>query len=179
METNDRRYEDPALSEALGRIDRKVTDDSLPEGFEEWVMEKMRTPPLQREGSGNRQRRVYRVAAVFIGVLMLSGIAWAAWESRGQSFEPAHVESKTCPSDSRPVATEGDIVHFDNVQLDSVLAVVARHYQKQVDFRSDRLRRLHFHIEWNQAAPLSDFIMLINNFEGISLREEQDTIIAE
>ena len=70
-------------------------------------------------------------------------------------------------------------MHFDNVQLDSVLAVVARHYQKQVDFRSDRLRRLHFHIEWNQAAPLSDFITLINNFEGISLREEQDTIIAE
>ena len=165
METNERRHEDLALREALSRMDEQVM---LPEDFEQRVLK--RVP---------RRGKNYLVAAVLVGVLMLSGIAWAAWEYRGQVSDSAPVESMTCPSDSQPVATEGNIVYFDNVRLDSVLGVVALHYQKQVDFRTDGLRSLHFHIEWNQTAPLSDFITLINNFEGITLREEQDTIIAE
>ena len=126
----------------------------------------------------NAKRRWMRVAATFIGVLMLSGIAWAAWQSRGQRAD-AGQEQVTSATELQPVETTGDIVRFDNVPLDSVLAVVARHYHKQVECRNETVRNLHFHIEWNQAAPLRDFITLINNFEGVSLREEQDTIIAE
>ena len=79
----------------------------------------------------------------------------------------------------RPVETQDSIVRFDNIRLDSVLTIVAQHYGKRVDCRNEAVRSLHFHVEWNQAAPLSNFITLINNFEGVSLREEQDTIIAE
>lgn len=170
MKTNDRHYEDPALREALGRIGDEVNDGSLPDGFEERVMGKMVVP--------HHTRRLYRVAAAFIGVLMLSGIAWAAWQSRGQSAG-AGQEPPTSAVGLQPVETTGDVVRFDNVQFDSVLNVVAGHYHKQVEFCNEAVRTLHFHVEWNKVAPLTDFITLINNFEGISLRQEQDTIIVE
>lgn len=170
MKTNDKQYEDPALREALGRIDGEVNDGSLPDGFEDRVMSEMLIP--------RHTRRLYRVAAAFIGVLMLSGIAWAAWQSRGQRADGGQVQTESA-AELQPVETTGDVVRFDNVQLDSVLTVVAGHYRKQVEYRNEDVRTLHFHIEWNQAAPLADFITLINNFEGISLRQEQDTIIAE
>lgn len=165
METNERRHEDLALREALSRMDEQVM---LPEDFEKRVLDRM-----------PKRGKNYLAAAVFIGVLMLSGIAWAAIRLGNHAGgKPAEAETEIIQP-MQPVETDGNIVYFDNVRLDSVLDVVALHYQKQVDFRSDQLRLLHFHIEWNQAAPLSDFITLINNFEGITLREEQDTIIAE
>ena len=111
----------------------------------------------------------------------LSGLAFAAYHiTTGTTSESQPQETTiSTPNQQKPVETFGDIVVFDNVQLDSVLTVVAQHYQKQVEYHNEAVRQLHFHIEWNQAASLSDFITLINNFEGVSLHEENDTIIAE
>lgn len=128
-----------------------------------------------------KQRPLMRWAAVFIGIFMLSAVAWAVWHiavEKGLQSSPSETQTvKSCQQ--KPAETSGDIVRFDNIQLDSVLTIIAQHYQKQIAFRNESVRSLHFHIEWNQAAPLSDFITLINNFDGINLREEQDTIIAE
>ena len=152
-------------------IDRGVKDGSLPEGFEEQVMRRMEeVKPVSRW---------MKVAAVFVGVLLVSGIALAAWQLSDRADENTSFGDVQTATTLQPVEAQGDIVRFDNVQLDSVLTIVARHYGKQVVCRNETVRNLHFHIDWNQAAPLSDFITLINNFEGVTLREEQDTIIAE
>ena len=58
-----------------------------------------------------------------------------------------------------------------------MLSVVAGHYQKQVAYRSDNLRSLRFLIEWNPEEPITTFINLINNFEGIHVSEAGDTIV--
>ena len=131
--------------------------------------------------TAKRLRGWMQIAATIISVLVLSGIAYAAIWSLTPSPSPAGEGSSNAqqlPLQSERAGGEAAVV-FDNVQLDSMLTIVAQHYQKQVVYRNDDVRTLHFHIEWNQAAPLSDFITLINNFEGISLREENDTIIAE
>ena len=129
----------------------------------------------------NNHFSLKKLAAVFISIMLLSGIAYATYNlAIGGKKESAIQETRFAePRQQQPVKTGGNVMVFNNVQLDSVLAVVAQHYDKQVVFRNDTLHTLHFHIEWNKAASLNDFIMLINNFEGISIREENDTIIAE
>jgi hypothetical protein len=171
MKTSQRPYEDPALHEAL-REDNSG-ESMLNDDFEQQVMKRI---------VAEKQKRPYfRVAATIIGVLMLSGLAFAAYHiTIGTTSESQPQETTiSTPNQQKPVEIFGDIVMFDNVQLDSVLTVVAQHYQKQVEYHNEAVRQLHFHIEWNQAASLSDFITLINNFEGVSLHEENDTIIAE
>jgi len=171
MKTSQRPYDDPALREAL--IENSSGESMLTDAFEQQVMKRI---------VAEKQKRAYfRVAATIIGVLMLSGLAFAAYHITTGTTSESHPQetSISTPNQQMPVETYGDIMVFDNVQLDSVLTVVAQHYQKQVEYHNETVRQLHFHIEWNQAAPLSDFITLINNFEGISLHEENDTIIAE
>ena len=120
-----------------------------------------------------------KLAAVFIGLLMLSGIAYAAYRMVYGGEEDTVAQTTEKRVTERMAETPDEIIIFDNASLDSVLTTVAEHYQKQVVYHSDQIRNLHFHIDWNQAAPLADFITLINNFEGINVREERDAIIAE
>ena len=141
----------------------ELTDETITEEW--WRLKHHRSPRL-------------KIAASFIGLLLISGIAFAAYHIASGGKNQTEIV-KIAQQPMQPTEVDGTVVRFDNVQLDSVLTIVATHYQKQVTYRNDALRHLHFHIEWNQAAPLSDFINLINNFEGIRLREEQDTIIAE
>ena len=155
-----------AMADAQAKIANDVRD-------EEW----------QRYKSKHRQKQrpLMRWAAVFVGIMMLSSVAWAIWhitvEKGVQSTSSETWTVKSCQQ--KPAEFSDNIVRFDNIQLDSILTIIARHYQKQIAYRNETVRHLHFHIDWNQAAPLSDFITLINNFEGVTLREEQDTIIAE
>ena len=171
MKTNERPYKDPALREALRKDcswENMLTDD-----FEQQVMMKITMH--------QRRKPYFRIVATFIGLLMLSGLAFAAYHfAVGEGLESPSQEAKASVlSQQKPAEINDNIMLFDNMQLDSVLTIVAQHYQKHVEYQNDSVRHLHFHIEWNQAAPLADFITLINNFEGISLREENDTIIAE
>lgn len=160
---NDRPYNDPALSEALKRNSKEW----LPTDFEERVISKTR-----------RRGRWQRVAAAFIGTLMLSGIAWAAYHGVHHTAEPQRQETLAVSRQHAP-EVQHETVCFDNATLDSILATVAQHYQKQVEYRNQNMRSLHFHIKWNRTAPLADFITLINNFEGINVSQQQDTIVVE
>ena len=171
MDTNDRRHEDTALREALSRISDIKKQDLLPEDFEQRVMGRMESVKLAR--------RWMKTAVVFIGVLLVSGIAWAVWQLNGRNDKKISSDDIQVETTLQPVETQDSIVRFDNVRLDSVMTVVATHYGKTVVFHNETVRHLRFLIKWNHEAPLSQFIELINNFEGICVTEENDTIFAE
>ena len=139
---------------------------------------------LEERKAGSFFSSIKKVAAAIIGVLLLSGVAYAAI----YSFYPMTHQTQT-PSNSPCLGGEhnsslnredlggaGSVI-FDDARLDSVLSVVAGHYQKQVAYRSDNLRSLRFLIEWNPEEPITTFINLINNFEGIHVSEAGDTIV--
>ena len=69
MKTNERPYNDPALREALRKDcsqENMLTDD-----FEQQVMMKITMH--------QRRKPYFRIVATFIGLLMLSGLAFAAY----------------------------------------------------------------------------------------------------
>ena len=118
-----------------------------------------------------------RVAAMFIGVLLISGIAIAAWIASPSPSKGGAVESPvSCIQTLPPLEGLGGGVRFSNTPLDSVLSVVSTHYHHAVCFRNDTLRQLRFTIAWDSSQPLSTFLNDVNEFEGLQLVDERDTI---
>ena len=170
METNDRRYEDVALREALGRIS-KTQQEPLPKDFEQQVMNRM--------ASTKSSRRWMLVAAAFIGVLMLSGISFAAWQMRDQGVVKTPSSETHNVAELQTIETKDSIVRFDNVPLDSLLTIVGNHYGRTVIFHNEQSRHIHLYTKWDTTAPLNQIIDRLNGFEKVSIRLTDNQIISE
>ena len=119
-----------------------------------------------------------RIAAVFLGAVMLCGLAWA--------IIPHIISPHTDSPQSAQVTTpllqksgDGSSVRFDDVRLDSILTVVSAHYGKAVSFRNEEAKGMKFIMTWDPDRPLSDFIDGLNLFDGLSLTLQRDTIFVE
>ncbi len=123
--------------------------------------------------------RWLHVAVMFVGILLLSGIAIAAIYVLAPHTvsEGASTASNTASIVPPPGGEGGTtIVRFSNTSLDSVLSVVSLHYNHAVCFRHDALRQLRFTIAWDSIEPLATFLDNVNEFEGLQLVDERDTI---
>ena len=118
-------------------------------------------------------RRWMRIAATFFAVALLSGLAYAAYQFLSpQPTETTESASKTDDASS----TDDALMRFADVRLDSILTVVGSHYRHQVCFQEEALRDLRFTIAWDSVQPLGIFLDNVNEFEGLRLSDERDTI---
>ena len=194
METNDklmtllRLMDEPeAMTEA--QLQELLSDDEVRKAYDVmadckkvYQREKRHTPTLpSRHGqSAQRQGWVYRIAAVFLGAVLLCGLAWAIIphiiSSHTDSPQSAQV---TTPLTHREGQGGGSSLRFDDVRLDSILTVVSAHYGKAVSFRDEEAKSMKFIMTWDPDRPLSDFIDGLNLFDGLSLTLQRDTIFVE
>ena len=120
-----------------------------------------------------------RIAASFIGILFISGIALAVIHFvRNHSVEsqvPQTEDTNTELANQEAVAP----VRFDDVRLDSILSVVSAHYGKAVRFRDEELRDMKLITTWNPTDSLSAFIEHLNMFDYLHLTLQEDTIFVE
>ena len=122
---------------------------------------------------------IRKVAAIFVGILLLSGIAFAAiWLVQSHPVEPVTVQAEQANTYRANQKTTIPI-RFDNTRLDSILTMVSAHYGKIVSFQSEEAKALKFIMTWNPDATLADFIDRMNMFDGLHLTLLQDTIIIE
>ena len=135
------------------------------------------SPVSQKSTAANCGWR--KVAAMFVGVLLISGIAFAAIHltSRRTQDVGGHLKSPT--REVRIANSSQRTVRFDDVRLDSILTVVSAHYGKAVSFRSEEAKAMKFIMTWKPDAPLSDFIDGLNLFDGLCLTLQRDTIFVE
>ena len=138
-------------------------------------------------------RGLLRVAAMFIGVLLLSGIAFAAvhlvrshWntaESLGGDLASPTQETRISdsPQQTLPADTTVTIqpIVFDNVTLDSILPQIASHYGYAVDFRSRQSKTLRLFLTWNPQDSIQKVTEKLNLFEQIHITLYEKTIIVE
>ena len=123
----------------------------------------------------------YRIAAIFLGAAFLGGLAFAAWHA----FSPSKGQHPTAiavqDADTIPTLNSLPInpVRFDDVHLDSILAVVSTHYGAAVCFRDEEPRVMKFITTWNPADSLAAFIEHLNHFDYVHLTLREDTIFVE
>lgn len=173
MASNDR------IEELLSEMYAEETSSASPEMIdEEWRKFEAKHFPKTRHF---HMLRLQKIAAAVVGILFVAGIAFAAFHLIAQHPTPitSHPRTSAPPHPRTPNTHHPTPIVFDNVRLDSVMQVVAAHYGKQVVWGNDSLRNLRFLVTWDDTAPLHNFILLMNNFEGIQLREEGETITIE
>ena len=131
----------------------------------------------------------HKIAASFIGVLLASGIAFAAIQvvrnistpkpqlpSTEQVIDTKQVTSlpaDTVKTDTIP--TEPYV--FNNVPLDSMLTAIAVAHNMQVEFENEAARELRFHFVWKREDSLDRVVEKLNTFEAVNIGMEDKTLV--
>ena len=180
------QYTDEQLDQMLDEVDVPV-----PDAGEEW--NKIQTPPLTEDCSMKMQsplegwgmRRWVRVAASFIGVLMLSGIAYATINHFIIEDEKPKVAVTERKPDIKKVEktygmemapTKKAPVVFNNVELQQIMQYVAEGYGVKVEFKNKSARTIRFYLQWEADDTLQEIIDKINHFEKVHLTLNEETI---
>lgn len=132
-----------------------------------------------------------KVAAVFLGVLFVSGITFAAIHivrmANSQKAESVQVEQPvpTKPSTTMPVDTiktdtiAPKIIRYDEATLQKILTDIGEYYRLRVELRNEDAKTLRLFFQWNQRQEASKVLEQLNMFERIHLVLNDSTIIAE
>ena len=186
METNDKlmtllRLMDKPEAMTEAQLQELLSDEEVRKAYDvmadcKKLYQKPQQEPLSVKWLQLGQR--LRIVAVFLGAVMLCGLAWA--------IIPHIISPHTDSPQSAQVTTpllqksgDGSSVRFDDVRLDSILTVVSAHYGKAVSFRNEEAKGMKFIMTWDPDRPLSDFIDGLNLFDGLSLTLQRDTIFVE
>ena len=130
--------------------------------------------------------RFMRIAAMFIVVLMLSGIAFAAYRlvvgiddkspiQEVQTANPTQQAGALQQAQTNPAS----IRTFENAELQQILKELSDYYHVSVEYRNEQSRHIRLYTKWDTAAPLQQIIELLNGFEKVSVRLIDNQIIAE
>ena len=166
------RYTDEQLAQMLDE-----TEIPVPNTEKEW----------QRQRPA-RQRPLIRWAAIIIGVLMLSGITYAAVQIVSNMESKPKVAITNRKPDVKKVKktygieaapTKQEAVIYNNVELQQIMQYIADGYSVKVEFKNEAARTLRFYLQWEADDTLQEIIDKINHFEKVHLTLHEETIIIE
>ena len=181
MQEHPERYSDQELEAMMDDLDQTPDVEQAWQEFQS-LTSHTSTPLAPLPTVAGKPIRLFllrKVAAIFVGIILFSGIAFAAIHFLTRQAAPTS-QSATPTSTSSPLITDSSTpVRFDDVRLDSILTVVAAHYDKAVLFLSDETRDMKFFLTWEPDEPLADFIEGMNMFDGLHLTLQSDTIFVE
>lgn len=132
-----------------------------------------------------------KVAAVFLGVLFVSGITFAAIHIvrmvNSQKSQTVQTEqpmtakaSTTIPTDTVQTDTIAPkIIRYDEATLQKILTDMGEYYRLRVELRNEDAKTLRLFFQWNQRQEASKVLEQLNTFERIHLVLNDSTIIAE
>ena len=154
------------------RSDKEVTDEMIDE---EW----------QRLSSVQSSFQLRKFAAMFVGILMLSGIAFAAIHIISHSN--SHKEKETpvvsiastlthqspLPQDTT-AAPQPKL--YENVPLGDIFEELSGYYNVKVVYQNEDAPRLRLFYQWKPEYTLEKVVEMLNNFEWIQIKTENDTL---
>ena len=130
-----------------------------------------------------------KIVASFIGVLLVSGIAFAAIQivRYAQQNTPKTEEVINTPKPANVTPTDTlttdtitvpQPIIYDNIPLEKMLPEIAAHYDAKVTFVNDETRQLRFRFVWNPQKCIDQVVSDLNQFErlNITLNDNQITV---
>lgn len=135
------------------------------------------------------KRNWLQVAAMFIGILFVTGFTFAAihlwnhiprFSPKSEGDETALVEDTVERATSPLPAEEGaeaELIVFDNVSLDSIAKDIAAYHHLPMEIENDEARQLRFFFEWNQKDSLQEVVEKLNMFEHVTLAVENGKLM--
>lgn len=179
---------DDEMLEQLATAKRAMTDVPEPDVDAEWQRFE------QAHFALVKNRRWLKVAAIFLGVIMLSAFTYAAIHAvRHSTVDKAKGPIEDVVTATQPESTvgprlgvadtaavvEAEPIVFDNQPLDQMLEQIAPHYSMQVEFRNEDARALRFYFVWQPDEDLDAVLERLNLFESVNISKEGNAIVVE
>ena len=141
----------------------------------------------------NKVRKHYRIAAIFIGLLLISTLSFAAYQVysryvvRDTRYEN-RAEQRNTNADSNLVSHTPPLelrenpspepIHktFENTELEQMLTEMAIYYKVRVKFENDEARHLRLYYEWDSNTKLTEIVETLDQFEHVSITLADETI---
>jgi ferric-dicitrate binding protein FerR (iron transport regulator) len=168
------------------RADKQLTDEQIDA---EW--QRLANAEVKNEDYESGDRRSFlKIAASFVGLLIVSGIAFAAIRmlNRMPDNAPKVEQSVNTPAKDTIIKTTEDFpadsvaeasVEFDNLPLEQMLAEIASYYKAEVTFRNESARMLRFYFVWRRSEGLEQVVEDLNHFESLHVTLKDNLIIVE
>ena len=190
MQEHPENYSDEQLEAMMTELDKE------PDAEEAWKKTLSQPLPCRERRSlryhlysllslQGRGRERVRIAAIFVAVAFLGLMSLAGY--RAFSYKTT-TDKRQRTTDTTAVKTErfyvdvqdGDtIFRFENIRLDSILAVVSRHYERQVVFHSKQPQQLRLYITCHTTQTLDEFVETMNMFDGFRIVQDFYTLHVE
>jgi gamma-glutamylcyclotransferase (GGCT)/AIG2-like uncharacterized protein YtfP len=134
------------------------------------------------------ERSWLKIAATFIGILMMSGIAFAAihiirnFSNAGIEPQKTIQETTTANPHQLPADTittdtiPSKVVRYDEATLEQILTDMADYYELTLNWKSEEAKTLRLFYIWNKQQSAVEAIRSMNSFERIRL-ELSDSIL--
>lgn len=130
-----------------------------------------------------------KIAAMFVGVLMLSGFAFAAVQMMNNSSQKAQEEQIVATENSQPSTlnsqlTEQDsaldkTIVYEDTELAIILSDVATFYQAELVYKSEASKHIRLYFTWDKQQTIDDLIDTFNKFERIHITRDNQKLIVE
>ena len=133
--------------------------------------------------------KLIKIAAMFIGVLMLSGIAYAAvhiirsQETGGRSQETTAVANSQLSTVNSQLAEQDSVLHkpvvFEDAELNTILREVATFYQCETVYKNEKVKHVRLYFTWDKTKPIDEVVETFNKFERFHITRENKKLIVE
>lgn len=135
--------------------------------------------------TSRRSRRWLQTAAIFIGVLMLSGIAFAAVQlvrATSQDKQPQSETVQPIVSGLRPSENDSTMlkpVVFENAELKAILGEIATYYNYKVIYKGEDAQHTRLYFTWDKQMPIEDIVETFNQFNRIHITVKDCQLLVE
>ncbi len=140
-----------------------------------------------------KQKRIRRIAAIFLTLFLMSGIAiaallpvWKAKKTPTQQTETAAktetvVETKQQPSTNEPQVEQpaASVMVFKDEPLEFIMQTVCNYYQMTLVFQNDEVKQLRLYLKWNRHDDIDVFLNRLSQFEKINVTRNDNIITIE
>lgn len=168
------------MSKTQSAVDATHIEDDITDEFidAEWQKTKQSRP-------SQRFSILFKVAAVFVGVILLSGIAYAALSIISHINSPKEQDVEAMADTSRfishpslltdTIATQHPKL-YDNVPLGEIFEELSVYYNVKVVFQNDEASRLRLYYQWKPEYSMEKVVEMLNNFDRIQILAKNDTL---
>ena len=129
-----------------------------------------------------------KIAAMFIGVLMISGITYAAvhligsQETGDSSQETATLNSPLSTLNS-PLAEQDSTLYkpvvFEDAELGEILRQIATFYQVEPVYKKADSKHIRLYFTWDKKQTIDDIVDTFNKFERFHITRDNKKLIVE
>ena len=131
-----------------------------------------------------------KMAALFIGVLILSGITYAAIHMISSNPQSEQLDQTVAVDNTQPLtinaqqsaSADSTIIQpvvFENAELGRILQEIASFYQCEVVYKKEKTKRVRLFFTWDKKQSLDQVVETFNKFERFHIAKENQKLIVE